>query len=162
MSLYFPLQILGELLYKFIYIARQIDRWASLVAQLVKNLPGMQEMLEIWVQFLGWEDPMEEGMATHSSNLAWRIPWTEEPGRLHSIGCKELDTTQHSTAFRQIDRQIQICMSLSLKFQKQNILTPEITLVFLLKMKSIHGQIVVVMKTISGFSLLSIQSYNSH
>ena len=41
---------------------------------------------ETWVQFLGWEDPLEEGMATHSSILAWRIPWTEEPGRIQSIG----------------------------------------------------------------------------
>ena len=47
--------------------------WASLVAQLVKNLPGMQEP---WVQSLGWGDPLEKGMATHSSILAWRIPWT--------------------------------------------------------------------------------------
>ena len=45
--------------------------WASLVAQLVKNSPAMQET---WVQFLGWEDPLEKGMATHSSILAWRIP----------------------------------------------------------------------------------------
>ena len=47
--------------------------WASLVAQLVKNPPTMQET---WVQFLGWEDPLEKGKATHSSILAWRIPWT--------------------------------------------------------------------------------------
>ena len=47
--------------------------WASLVAQLVKNLPAMQET---WVQSLGWEDTLEKGMATHSSILAWRIPWT--------------------------------------------------------------------------------------
>ena len=47
--------------------------WASLVAQLVKNLPAMQET---WVQPLSWEDPMEKGTATHSSILAWRIPWT--------------------------------------------------------------------------------------
>ena len=46
--------------------------WASLVAQLLKNPPAMQET---WVQFLGWEDPMEKGKATHSSILAWRIPW---------------------------------------------------------------------------------------
>ena len=45
----------------------------------VKNLPAMQEM---WVRSLGQEDPLEEGMATHSSTLAWRIPWTEEHGRL--------------------------------------------------------------------------------
>ena len=50
---------------------------ASLVTQTVKNLPAMQE---IWVQSLGWEDPLENGMATHSNIFAWRIPWTEEPG----------------------------------------------------------------------------------
>ena len=63
---------------------------ASLVAQVVKHLPAMQET---WVQFLGWEDPLEKGMATHSSILAWRIPWTEEPGGLQSMGSQELDTT---------------------------------------------------------------------
>ena len=47
--------------------------WASLVAQLVKNLPAMWET---WVRYLGWEDPLEKGKATHSSILAWRIPWT--------------------------------------------------------------------------------------
>ena len=53
------------------------------MAQTVKNLPAMQET---WVRSLGQEDPLEEGMATHSSILAWRIPWTEEPGRLQSMG----------------------------------------------------------------------------
>ena len=52
----------------------------------VKNLPAMQELQETWVQTLGREDSLEEGMATHSSILACRIPWTEEPGRLQSIG----------------------------------------------------------------------------
>ena len=51
--------------------------WAFLVAQMVKNPPAMQET---WVHSLGWEDPLEEGIATHSSILAWEIPWTEEPG----------------------------------------------------------------------------------
>ena len=46
----------------------------------------MQELQETWVRFLGWEDPMEEGMAIHSSILAWRISWTEEPGGLQSMG----------------------------------------------------------------------------
>ena len=55
------------------------------VAQLVKNPPAMQETL---VRFLGWEDPLEEGITTHSSILAWRIPWTEEPGRLQSMRLK--------------------------------------------------------------------------
>ena len=48
----------------------------------------------MWVRSLGQEDPLEKGMATHSSILAWRIPWTEEPGGLQSIGHKELDTTE--------------------------------------------------------------------
>ena len=51
-------------------------------AQMVKNLPVIQET---WVQSLGWEDSLEKGMATHSSILAWRIPWTEEPGELQSM-----------------------------------------------------------------------------
>ena len=58
------------------------------IAQLVKNPPAMQEMT--LVQFLGREDPLEEGMATHSGILAWRIPWTEEPGGLQSIGLKRV------------------------------------------------------------------------
>ena len=53
--------------------------WTSLVAQPVRNPPAMWET---WVRSLAWEDPLEEGMATHSSILAWRIPWTEAPGRL--------------------------------------------------------------------------------
>ena len=57
--------------------------WASPVAQTVKNLPVV---LETWVRSLGWEDPLEEGMAAHSSIPAWRIPWTEEPGGLQSMG----------------------------------------------------------------------------
>ena len=56
---------------------------ASLVAQRLKRLPPMWE---IWVRSLGREDPLEKEMATHSSILAWRIPWTEEPGRLQSMG----------------------------------------------------------------------------
>ena len=55
---------------------------ASLVAQMGKNLPAKQETQ---VRSLGWEDPLEKGMATHSSILAWRILWTEKPGRLQSI-----------------------------------------------------------------------------
>ena len=56
---------------------------APLVAQRLKHLPAMQET---WVWSLGWEDPLEKEMATHSSILAWKIPWTEEPGRLYSTG----------------------------------------------------------------------------
>ena len=60
---------------------------ASLVAQMVKNLPAMWET---WVQSLGWEDPLEKGMATHSSILVWRIPRMEEPGRLQSMGLQRV------------------------------------------------------------------------
>ena len=68
---------------------------ASLVAQMVKNLPAAQET---WIQSLGWKDPLEKGMATHSSILAWRIPWTEEPGGLQSMGSQRIrhDSAQHT------------------------------------------------------------------
>ena len=62
---------------------------------MVKNPPAMWET---WVQFLGWEDSLEEDMATHSNILAWRIPWTEEPGGYSPWGCKELDTTERLTS----------------------------------------------------------------
>ena len=62
-------------------------RQASLVAQTVKNLPAMQET---WVRSLGWEDSLEKGVATHSSILAWRVPWTEEPGGQHSMGSQRV------------------------------------------------------------------------
>ena len=65
--------------------------WASLVAQLIKNPP---KIWETWVQSLGQEDPLEKEMATHSSILAWKIAWMEEPGRLQSMGCKKLDRTE--------------------------------------------------------------------
>ena len=61
--------------------------WASLVAQMVKNLLEMQDT---WVWSLGQEDPLEKGMATHSSILAWEIPWTEEPGELMSTGLQRV------------------------------------------------------------------------
>ena len=61
--------------------------WASLVVQLLKNPPAMWET---WVQSLGWKDPLEEGMTTHSSILAWRIQWTEEPGGLQSMGLQRV------------------------------------------------------------------------
>ena len=60
---------------------------ASLVAQMVRNLPAVQET---WVRSLTWEDPLEKEMATHSSILAWRIPWTEEPGGLQSMGSQRV------------------------------------------------------------------------
>ena len=54
---------------------------------MVENLPAMQET---WVRSLGWEDPLEEGMATHSNILAWRIPWTEKPGGLQAMGSRRV------------------------------------------------------------------------
>ena len=63
---------------------------AYLVAQLVKNLPAVQET---WVQSLNWEDPLEKGMAIHSSILAWKMPWTQELGRPQSMGSQELNMT---------------------------------------------------------------------
>ena len=62
--------------------------WASLVAQTVKNLPAMRET---WVQSLGWEDSLEEDMATHFSILAWEVPW-KEPGRIQSMGSPKSQT----------------------------------------------------------------------
>ena len=57
------------------------------MAQIVKRLPAMQET---WVRSLGWEDPLEKEMTTHSSTLAWKIPWTEEPCRLQSMGSQRV------------------------------------------------------------------------
>jgi len=65
--------------------------WASLVAQMVKTLPSMWET---WVQSLGREDPLEKGTATHSSILAWRIQWSEEPGGYSPWGHKESNMTE--------------------------------------------------------------------
>ena len=73
-----------------------IWQWAPLVAQMVKKLPAMQETE---VQSLGQEDPLEKGMETHSSILAWEIPWTEDPGGLQSMGHKELGTTTFYSVF---------------------------------------------------------------
>ena len=64
--------------------------WASQVVFIVKNPPAMQETQETRVQSLGGEDPREEGIATHSSILAWRIPWTEEPGVLQCLGSQRV------------------------------------------------------------------------
>ena len=58
------------------------------MTQMVKNPSAMQE---IWVRSLGWEDPLVKGMATHSSILAWKVPWTEEPGGLQPTGSQETD-----------------------------------------------------------------------
>ena len=59
-----------------------------MVAQMVKNLPAVQET---WIQSLGWEDPLEKEVVTHSSILAWRISWTEKPDRLQSMGLQRVE-----------------------------------------------------------------------
>ena len=64
-----------------------INKWSSWVAQMVKNLPATWET---WVRSLSWEDPLEKNMATHSSILAWRISWTEEPGGLRPMGLQRV------------------------------------------------------------------------
>ena len=69
---------------------------ASLVVQMVRNLPAMQET---WVQSLGWEDPLEKGKATHCSILAWRIPWTEEPDGLQSMGSPRVGHDRATSTF---------------------------------------------------------------
>ena len=73
------------------------------MAQRVKNLLPMQKT---WVQSLSGKDPLEKGMLTHSSILAWRIPWTEEPGRLHTVHgvTKESDTTEQLTHIHRVQR----------------------------------------------------------
>ena len=73
---------------EFIFTAVQTIIQGFPGASVIKNLPAVQETR---VQFLGWEDPLEEGMATHSSILAWEIPWTEEPSRLQSTGSQRVE-----------------------------------------------------------------------
>ena len=62
------------------------------MAQWVNNLPEMQETQEVQIRLVGWEDPLEEGTATHSSVLDWEIPWREEPGGLQSMGSQKSQT----------------------------------------------------------------------
>ena len=85
----------------FIHVAHHCR--ASQVVLVVKNPPANAGDIETLVWSLGGEDPLEKGMATHSIFLAWRIPWTEEPGGLQSIGRKEVDmtkATEHSAVLR--------------------------------------------------------------
>ena len=80
-----------------------------MMAQQIKNSPTMQETQEMHVQSLGQEDLLEKEMATHSCILAWKIPWTEEPGKLHGVA-KELDTTE------QLSARIRACRHLPLSY----------------------------------------------
>ena len=68
-------------------LRKSLTIWTSLVAQTVRCLP---KLWETWVQSLGQEDPLEKEMAAHSSTLAWKIAWTEEPGRLQSMGSQRV------------------------------------------------------------------------
>ena len=95
---YFCYSSWNRLKYIYTHISAHIQKTkivlcyqASLMAQLVKNPPAMQETQETWVQFLGWEDPLKEGMETHSSILVSRIPSTETPGRtiIHSVTVRQ-------------------------------------------------------------------------
>ena len=75
-----------------------------MVTQLVKNPPAVQET---WVQSLGWADPLEKAMVTHSSILAWRTPWTEEPGQLSSVGSQTVRHDTHASHF-QLQRYVMV------------------------------------------------------
>ena len=82
-----PVRSLTKTMFHPNFNAAKLNTGASLVAQMVKNLPAMQET---WFQSLGEEDLLEKEMATHSSILAWTIPWTEEPGGLQSMRSKRV------------------------------------------------------------------------
>ena len=82
----------------------------NLVAQRIKRLPAMQET---WVRSLGWEDPLEKEMATHPSVLAWRIPWTEEPGGLQSMGLQRVGH-DWATSLTHSLKEIEVCSKLDL------------------------------------------------
>ena len=79
--------VLGQQVFTPFHLVLSSFIWASLVAQMVKRLPTMQET---WVRSLGQEDPLGKELATHSSVLAWKIPWTEEPGRLPFMGMQRV------------------------------------------------------------------------
>ena len=68
--------------------------YPNLVAQMVEKLPEMQET---WVRYLGWEDTLEKGMATHSTDVSWKMSWTEKPGGLQSMGSQRVNTTEKLT-----------------------------------------------------------------
>ena len=87
--------------------------WASLVAQTVKNLPVTWKT---WVWSLGWEDPLEKDMAPHSSTLAWRIPWMEEPGRLQSMRSRRVghDWVTSLSAYSLYSFKYRICLLTSI------------------------------------------------
>jgi len=95
---------------------------AFLVAQSVKNLPAMREM---WVLLLGWEDPLEKEMATHSSILAWEILWTEEPGGLQSMGLQRVRHDWAHPHAHQEPRSITVWVNVIVGFMSPNLETLE-------------------------------------
>ena len=74
---------------------------------MVKNLPANAGDIDTWVRSLGWEDPLEEEMATHSRIFAWRIPWTEKPGRLQSTGLQRVRSDLAQSIFQGLLRTVQ-------------------------------------------------------
>ena len=84
-------------IYIYIYIYTQTHIWDFQGGTSGKEPACWCRRHETWVRSLGWEDPLEEGIATHSSILAWGVPWTEEPGGLQYMGLQELDTTERVT-----------------------------------------------------------------
>ena len=76
----------------------------------VKNPPAQQETQETWIRSLGWGDALEEGVAIHCSILAWRIPWTEGPGRLQSIGSQSVNVTEATELIELIQPEVRTCM----------------------------------------------------
>ena len=93
------------------------------MAQWVKNSPAMQETQEMWVQFLDQEDLLGKGMTTHSSSLAWRIPQTEEPRGLQSIGLQESDPTKETEHACERSK-LRYCYKKSRDFNTQNVMQP--------------------------------------
>jgi len=100
---YLKLCLLQEVIGSYYYLdSKELDMTEQLtlhytITQMVNNLPAVQET---WVWSLGQEDPLEKGMANHSSILAWRIPWTEEPGRLQSMGSQRVGYDWATTTLR--------------------------------------------------------------
>ena len=96
-----------------------VKYWTSLVAQMVK---GLSTMWETWVQSLGWEDPLEKEMAIHSRAIAWKIPWTEEPGRLQPMGSQRVEHDWATSLLLSIAYCVHLlCVKLNKRYWTQDI-----------------------------------------
>ena len=127
------------------------------MAQRLKRLPAMQE---IWVQSLGWEDPLEKEMATHSSILAWRISWTEEPGGLQSTGSQSRTQQSYFTFTVILVHVLQI-------FKKSNYYTQSVQhsdklVLFLIEQAYFYCSKYVTHLVIYIFQCYSLKSFHSH